>query len=724
MNKLIVFTFGFALFPKCLIFGTGTDAVGDSAKTYLMDDIVITASRTDKSLFSIGRSVNVIKEEELSKSSLSGIGEILSREGVGFVTGATLTPGMNQSLFVRGANSNHTTILFNDIRLTDPSSTNNAPNILDIPLVNVEQIEIVRGAHSTLYGSSAIGGVVNVISRTKKLPGLHANLETVAGTFGKNTSSFSSNISVNYTMPIGFYINTAFNGTFVNGLDATIDTVINSSAYKNRDKDKYNNRSFVGRIGFENEIADFYLSYFNVKQHIDLDDGAFKDDDNYRLNFKRYMLSYGAKIKLNKYISLKYIGGFSPMERHTIDDSSQIDYSGTTDKSYAESKFEGYANTDEVLIDLKNSDIHTTVGIGRQYESMNQHIYSISPYGPYSNDLDTIKPHSTLKHLFIHSDIQGSILTERFENFNLALGIRLNEHSIYGTNYSYEINPSYKLSGNLLLYLSYTTGFNAPSLYQLYCPDVYYTSGISLGNRNLKPETSHTWELGLKYRVFEKFNLTLSYFESIVDDAIEFVYLWDKNVEIDMLGTDWMRDDNRGSTYINVGNQKTKGFEAQLHINITNSLSVSALTSITKGKLIYSTEKIDTIHTEGNHVQLYNSGAFLNKNVEVMNLARRPSYMNIMISYRPLADFTTKFSIRYVGTSYDAFYNSNIVPWGASDVSKLNDYTLVDVDFMYKLNNNIGFSLKLENIFNTKYSEILGYTTKGRGIYLGTMLSF
>lgn len=66
---------------------------------------------------------------------------------------------------MRGANSNHTVIMVDGMRLSDPSSVDNALDLGELSLTNIERIEIVRGAHSTLYGSSAIGGAVNIITK-------------------------------------------------------------------------------------------------------------------------------------------------------------------------------------------------------------------------------------------------------------------------------------------------------------------------------------------------------------------------------------------------------------------------------------------------------------------------------------------------------------------------------------------------------------------------------
>jgi vitamin B12 transporter len=727
MKKQKIYTIFFYLFLFA-VYGAQLNAEEDSTKTYYAEDVVVTATRVSQPSFHIGRSINVISKEELQTSSLNSIGDVLSKNGVGFIAGATLNPGMQRSLFMRGANSNHTTILFDDIRLTDPSSVNNAPNLVEVSLADAEQVEIVRGSHSTMYGSSAIGGVVNIISRANQLPGLHADVELTAGTFGNRTSNSAQNIFLNYTVPVGFYVNAAIANSVVNGLDATIDTITNPAIYKNRDRDGFNNLNLVGKIGFRNEDWDLHVSYLHVNERADIDKRAFEDEDNARLDFERHLWTFGASFKINDEVGLKYMGGYSPIRRHAIDDSSVVDQLGTTDHSFTEDTYRGITSSHELLIDVNMSMVHAVFGLGAQRESMTQqsYLYQGSSSGVYESitNLDTLNLNSTLNHIFIHTEFKGTIVSEKLRELTVALGARLNQHSTYGNNTTYEINPYYEIWTNSLLFISYSTGFNAPSLYQLFCPTTYYTSNIMRGNKDLKPETSSSLEFGWKYRFSERANLSISYFHTVVENAIEYVYLWDKDIGLDTLGNDWMRDDYRGDTYLNVGTQNTSGWDIAFDLHLTDALSLSGSASIVRGRLTYKPENIQDKHVEGNHVQLYSNGAFLTREVETTNLVRRPSLFNASISYRPIADLLTKIDIEYVGSRYDAYYNTAIGPWGALDVLKIDDYTLVDCTVRYEFNDNLSVSIRMENVFDTRYSEILGFTTKGRAIYLGTRVSF
>ncbi|MEX2090320.1 MAG: TonB-dependent receptor plug domain-containing protein, partial [Bacteroidota bacterium] len=140
-------------------------------RTYYLPEIVVTATRSERDPLRVGRSISVIPGNRLNGSLFQSIGEVLSQyEGI-FVVGAGQNPGAVQSIFTRGSNSNHTTILIDDVRITDPSAVNNAADISELSFSNLDRIEIVRGSHGTLYGSSAIGGVINFVTRKKLDPG-------------------------------------------------------------------------------------------------------------------------------------------------------------------------------------------------------------------------------------------------------------------------------------------------------------------------------------------------------------------------------------------------------------------------------------------------------------------------------------------------------------------------------------------------------------------------
>jgi vitamin B12 transporter len=689
----------------------------DTTRTYLLEEVVVTATRLEKNPADVGRSITVLTGEQLRDNMYMNVGEALTQQGGTYVVGAGQNPGMPHSIFMRGAASNQTIVLVDDIPVVDPSSPNRTLEASELSFAGLDRIEIVRGSHSTLYGSSAIGGVVNFITQKNRQPGYHANAGLGAGTFGKGTFHNVQDLAVQYSSSIGFYMSTHFERTAVKGLDATIDTVTDPTVFKNRDRDNFNKRDILGKIGFKNKQVDFFVSLKNTQQKAAFDKRAYIDDDNSVLDFTRNLMTYGGSYRFSDRFAMKLVGGFSGMKRTAVDDSSVVDVFGNTDQTYFESRWKGTTLTNELQANITLPDIEGVVGIGAHRETMGFQSYFYSgAFGPYESrtNLDTLDPHSATTSMFSHFGVRGSLLNSTFERFSLGLGLRYNQHSIYGRNATYAINPSYRVGDFALLYVSYTTGFNAPSLYQLYTPEKNFVSGITRGNKNLKPEISSSFEVGINQVVNNRLSFGVSYFHTIVENVIEYVYLWDKNIGIDTLGF----NDYRGDTYVNLGTQTNRGIEFSLHSKISDQLEFSGNFSLVSGKLRYKPSDVDVSHTQGNHVQIFNNGAFINKEVESLGLVRRPNTANVSLTYKPIERLALRIDARHVGARSDIFYSSVLGPFGALGTVPVADYTLVDFSQRFILDEHVSISTKIANVLNTKYAEINGFTTRGRGVYL------
>jgi vitamin B12 transporter len=702
----------------------------DSLKKENLNEVVISATRTEKSINDVGRSITVISSDEIKKSGATSVAELLTQQEGVYVVGAGQNPGMTSSIFMRGANSNQTVILIDGVRITDPSAINNAIDVSELSLADISRIEIVRGSHSTLYGSSAIGGIVNIITKKAGKPGLSADASFIAGTFGPNTSELSENVSVGYVLKNGIYAGAELYNTNVNGLNATLDTVTDPNAYKHPDmQDDFNKLDWVAKVGFKNEKTNAYVSYKQTHQITDIDKAAYKDDDNYTLDFKRNLFTYGVSYKINDNFNVNYVGGFTNMNRLAIDDSSVVDKIGTSDRTYNRGEYEGKVLSNELQANYVRKGFNLVLGGGMYNESMNAHTRYNSPFYNDTTSLDSIKPKASTSSIFLHTDIGGDLISEKIKWLTLSAGLRMSNHSLFGTNMTYEINPSVKTSENGLLYFTYATGYNAPSLYQLYDPtkyvtwDTQYSTGLSRGNKKLNPETSKTIEIGFKQKI-NNVNISVSYFKTVVENVIEYVYLWDKNIGLDTLGQDWGRDDYRGDTYINAATMTTEGIELGISSKIAEKLFVSANMSLTSGKLKYYPQDIDAAQTDGNHVQIFSNGAFMNKEAEVIGLTRRPNTANISLTYLPIKILSLRADVRYAGSRGDVIYEPTLGPYGALGTVSVKPYTLLDLSANVKIYKGLTAGVRISNVFDEKYPEINGFTTRGRGIYGNVRYSF
>ena len=139
----------------------------DTTKNNILDEVVVTANKIPQKQSTTGKVISVISREQIERSSGRTVPQLLNEEAGITISGALSNIGTNQTVFMRGASSGRTLILVDGIPVNDPTSITNDFDINIFSLNDVERIEIARGAQSTLYGSDAIAGVVNIITIRK-----------------------------------------------------------------------------------------------------------------------------------------------------------------------------------------------------------------------------------------------------------------------------------------------------------------------------------------------------------------------------------------------------------------------------------------------------------------------------------------------------------------------------------------------------------------------------
>lgn len=699
----------YALIFICLIYSCLAVAQ-DTLRTTVLQEVVTTASRTDQTVITAPRSVVVIGRELIENSTFNSVGELLSTQGGAYVVGANQTPGSTQSLFLRGANSNQIAVMIDGTRLTDPSSPNAGLDLNELSLTNVDRIEIIKGSHSTLFGGAAVGGVINIITKKGQQPGLHGNMSVQAGTFGKSTLAFSETLGLNYTLKNGFYINGSLFNQNVNGLNASLDTLRNKPDFYNPDKDDFKKTDLYVKTGFKNTKWDVFIAYKNIDQRADIDDGVYNDDDNAILDFKRNLIDYQVGYQLTKNWRISGIGSWSDSERLSENDSSVIDQDQNYDATYVRGEYLGEIATNEIQLNYQYQKIQGVVGVGQYREDMNfnTHYFNRSSFGEFisSVNYDTIDTSAKTNYAFGQVNFNAG-------HFNLAVGTRWSNHSIFGHHWTFEANPSFYFN-NTLLYVSVSTGFNPASLYQLFDPTKGFNAYTTRGNKNLKPEESTSIELGVKKEFPSGSFLTLSMYRTETKNAIEYIYLWDKNTSIDNLTF----ADNLGDTYLNIAKQVVNGVEVEGSVSF-GKFQLQGNVTWLDGNITINSSDIDAQETGGNHVQLFNYGSFVTSEVKIDKLVRRPNFTtNVALSYQPVASVTISTRYRYAGSRFDSGYDETLGPYGALNQFKVEHYHLLDLGVNWKINNAFALALKVENILDQRYQEIIGFQTRGRSVYL------
>ena len=515
------------LFAAACITGS-TLFAQDSSKT--LNPVIITANKIAQKQSTTGKVITVITKEQIEKSSGRTVAQLLNEQAGLTINGALNNLGTNQTVFLRGASSGRTLILMDGIPVYDPSFISSDFDLNLLSLNNVEQIEICRGAQSTLYGSDAIAGVINIITVKKDIAKPFNVKATVSagsyGTYRGNVQFFGKADKLTYSARYAKLTSKGFS------------TAYDSTGTKDFDNDKYNGDVVSGSLQYQlsNELSfKTFLQHSNYKT--DLDAGAFTDEKDYKANSKSLITGAGFHYqKHNVNITGNY--QYSDFKRNYFNDSIDVPPSSFT--KFSTNDFFGKAQFVELFSSIELTKNFTLLqGGDYRYSSFNSKYFSLSSYGPYTSVFkDTSHSQASLYTSLLFHAIN--------EKLNIELGGRLNVHSRYGYNSTYTFNPSYNINEHFRFFGSVATGFKAPTLYQLYS---------SSGNANLKPEKSKTYEIGFEQQ-HEKFSNRIVYFNREIENGIDF--------------------NNVTFKYFNFAKQKVNGIEFESSIRPVKGFKLTA----------------------------------------------------------------------------------------------------------------------------------------------------
>jgi vitamin B12 transporter len=693
----------------------------DTSRVKQLNEVVVIATRTEKKVIDAPKSVSVITSKDFQQLPYQNVADLLGRyEGI-FASGTFQNPGSLQYLYLRGADARQTLIMVDGVRLSDASTPDNTIDLSELSLANIERIEIVRGSQGTLYGSSAVGGTINIITKKHAKQGFTGNANLQAGTFGSKTFATNNVVNAGYADASGFYGKLGYANTISDGFNSTIDNGTNTTGFQGNERDGFKKHDISAKLGFEKNGWDAFAGYRRVKQESDIDDGAFRDDENYVVRYDRNLYSYGIGKKINEKFALKFFGGYTNTSRKVDDDSSLISNNPKTyDASVLKSEYTGkyFSNEAQANFNFKNLVLVAGTGVTNEKMNVNSNLFIRTFNYSSETKYDTLGINARTVFGYAHADWKIPFAQER--SFNIGGGLRYSNHSQFGNFVTFEVNPSVKTSATTLVYANFAKGFNAPSLYQQFAPESDFTSQITRGNSRLKAEESFTAEAGIKTIIENIISFNLSIYHNQVDNYIDYAYLWEKNKPVSSLGF----LDYRGDVYLNTGKMLTTGFEIGTQILFSSKFELGANASINIGKLEYDPAAIDTVKTNGYQVQLYANGAFLNAETEVKKLVRRPgTIFNVNAVYKPIKSLRFLLDIRTTGERPDVFYDPNLGPFGALGRNSVDGYTLVNLAGYYTITRNIAVNLQFNNIFGKKYQDINGFVNRGRNVWLGLNLS-
>lgn len=535
-KKYAKITLGFCL----LAVGLSTSAAYAQDTTRTLNTVVVTASRSPKKLSDIGRVVTIISADEINKSQGKSLPQLLNTvAGITF-SGANNAPGISTSVFLRGASSGNTLILVDGFPVNNASGIDGSYDLNAFSLDLIDHIEILKGSGSTLYGSDAVAGVINIITKKAKQQGLTGGLQLTGGSY--NTFKESASL-IGQVKNTGIAIN--LSNTDSKGFAAATDTT-GKGDFK---KDGFHQRSASVNLS-QNVSSKFILNGNLQVSHNtgDLPYGAFINDNDYTYKNTFLFGGIGAKLILPK-------GNLNVnLSQNTVqNDFTNLpsDNGGT----HQVTKNTGRITNAEAVFNYElNKYLDITSGAGFKYSNTSQ--YSLYESTAYQAPATIIKAGDAANNIFS----AYTSLFFKYDIFHMELGGRYNNHSKYGDKFTYTINPSLFLADQFKIFGTIASAFKSPSLYQLFS---------EYGNAKLNPEITTSYEAGFDWDIVKNtLSFNTQFFKRNTKDVIYF-----KNLS----GPPY-------SQYANGQQQKDKGFETQLKY-YDNRIHASAYYAYVTGKL-------------------------------------------------------------------------------------------------------------------------------------------
>ncbi|HEY9198162.1 MAG TPA: TonB-dependent receptor [Gammaproteobacteria bacterium] len=523
---------------RCGILLAAAFANGGAIAAEADQEIIVTATRVATPAERIGSSVTVITARDIERrqyrsvsdalQSVPSLGVVHSGGGIGKLT----------NVFSRGSETNHTLLLLDGIELNDPSNTDGLIDLSHIYIKDVERIEIVTGPQSTLYGSDAIGAVIQIFTKqggTESATDLEAEIGSF-DTFNQYASTRGGAGDFTYSANLQH--------TDTDGVSALSNRFRQPNGVL--DDDGHENYNASLRLGYAaSEMLRFDLStrYLNTENDLDLNNSFAADDsdsagdaDQWFLGFNTHLTSLDGR--LEQRLGMTY----SAIDRKDWDDP---DASNPGD--YSREHNRGWKRKFDLQNDYYGFDAHVlTLGLETEQDVVRSALDSTSLWGSY-----TSATQADVRNNAVYLQDQFQIT----DALSSTLGVRSDDHDNFDRETTWRAALAYRLSAtDTRLRGSYGTGFKAPTANQLFGQSVS-SFGVFTGNPDLDPETSEGWEIGADQPLAgEKLRTGVTYYRNRITDLIVFT--------------------DNFATLENKDSVDTSGIESYLHWDATERLAL------------------------------------------------------------------------------------------------------------------------------------------------------
>lgn len=446
---------------------------------YTLDGIVVTASRVPEKKIDSNADVSVVTAKEIEEKHYDDVSEAIRHvPGVMIASHGISSQTTNSDQVYINGSPNVVVLVDGMRRNTNGNSLMNASIGELTNMASVDHIEVLKGAASTLYGSDAQGGVINIITKAPKENGVHTTLRASVGNFGRENYNF-------------------YNEGREGNLFWTVEA---GKELLHQYKDGW------GRRVVNHLNADHY----NVKMGYDLG-----NDSDLVFHYEKYSSDY----------TMPYSGtnDRTPSAGTKDNDSTSLQYKAKINDRLT-NLFSLYRNNTSFNIPMQSwkMDMRTS-GISDQliYDLDNQTI--TGGFDWYEDEIRKYPQEQELAGKKVHTAafyLQDKINITK--QWNVTPGVRVDHHSQFGNRTSPSLSIGYMPNDKTNYYFNYKTFFVAPNLYQLYVwhPDPTYGYG-TYGNKNLKPETGYTFEFGVNHKFDDTLSGTLNIFHTYAHNIIQ-----------------------------------------------------------------------------------------------------------------------------------------------------------------------------------------------------------
>ena len=608
-----------------------------------IQEVMVSASLVPIVANKSANAITVIDSEQLRNRAALSVSDLL-RDVPGLAVSRSGVQGSQTQIRARGAEANHLLVLIDGVEANDPSQSDEL-NWGVLAADDIERIEVIRGPQSSMRGSDAMAGVVNIITRSASAP-FSAAAFTEVGSFstkrsgfnlGAKKDNFDIRLGVSDTQTEGENISRTgdekdgYENTSINlkaGLQLSDELRISVAARHSDGMNEFDaDNDFDGFIEDQDAVSEFRNSTMRLQGDYSSADGRWQ-----------HKLMVAQSNNDNEAFADGTLGNV------TASTKDQIQYIGSLFWNNGAQRLSFLAEREE-----------------EDYKQRGPLNWGLDPNQDRERDTDSFA-------LELRTDIS--------DDLSFAASGRHDDNSEFDSANSFRVEAIYQLNDGLRLRSAYGTAVKNPTFTERFG---FYTNFI--GNPNLEPEESSSWELGMDKQMGE-LSLSATLFDTELESEIDgFVY--------DPATFAYTSGNKEGKS-------QRQGVEFTASVNMSDNLVINAAYTYT-----------DSVEADG-------AGGYKDE----IRRARHTGSLNL--AWQAMDNLQINTNAQYSGSQTDTYFP----PWPTpSQTVTMDDYRLININANYSASDKLDIYLRLDNLLDDDYEEVFGYQTLGFGASLGLRFS-